>query len=201
MHIVYSLAHIFAVTQLGQIIVGPIVEENTSQKLGLLWLRFTGQMVNFYRGVGDKHSKDESLFVRETYRREPSSSSIFSCHVPWKTAPGVVGVSWCLSPMWQFEVLTWCGLSLTGASGLVLAVVEGERQICHIFVVCAAMLMEHSKRSCVFSLFLASSIKSSIKRTLSWVFWSSSRSRGHFWQSISICLYFLRSRDSWHVVD
>ena len=29
--------------------------------------------------------------------------------------------------------------------GLVFAVDEGKRQICHIFVVCAAMLMEHSK--------------------------------------------------------
>ena len=38
------------------------------------------------------------------------------------------------------------GLHLeSGASGLILAVVEGERQICHIFVVCAAMLVEHSQ--------------------------------------------------------
>ena len=45
-------------------------------------------------------------------------------------------------------VIYWrrCGLSLTGASGLILAVVEGERQICHTFVVCAAMLVEHSQR-------------------------------------------------------
>ena len=38
-----------------------------------------------------KHSKDESIFVRETSRRGPSSSSIFLCRVPWKTAPGVCG--------------------------------------------------------------------------------------------------------------
>ena len=38
-----------------------------------------------------KHSKDESIFLRETYRGEPSSSSVFLCRIPWKTAPGVGG--------------------------------------------------------------------------------------------------------------
>ena len=47
----------------------------------------------FYRGVDVKHSKDESIIVRETSRGEPLSSSIFLCRVPWKTAPGVGGVS------------------------------------------------------------------------------------------------------------
>ena len=41
--------------------------------------------------VDVKHSRDESIFVRETYRVEPSSSSVFSCWVPWNTAPGVGG--------------------------------------------------------------------------------------------------------------
>ena len=94
----------------------------------------------------DNFPKTSQCFVRETYRREPSSSSYILVSRSLEDGTwSLWGVSWCLSPLWQFKVLTWCGISLTGAWGLILAVVEGERQICHIFVVCAAMLVEHSQ--------------------------------------------------------
>ena len=35
--------------------------------------------------------------------------------------------------------------SESGASGLILAVIEGERQICHILVVCLAVFVEHGQ--------------------------------------------------------
>ena len=35
--------------------------------------------------------------------------------------------------------------SESGASGLVLAMVEGKRQICHVLVVCSAMFVEHGQ--------------------------------------------------------
>ena len=35
--------------------------------------------------------------------------------------------------------------SESGASGLILAVIEGKRQICHILVVCSAVFVEHGQ--------------------------------------------------------
>ena len=105
-----------------------------------------------------KRSKNESIFERETYRGVTVVIVYFLMSRALEDGTwGWGGVLMSVTGLGQFEVFTWCGLSLIGTGGLVFAVVAGKRQICHIFVVCACMLVKHCKPVKVILRFLLTS--------------------------------------------
>ena len=70
---------------------------------------------------------------------------MFLCRVPRKTTPGVGG--FLISVTDSGDSLKWIGtgISLVGASGPILTIVNDVGQVCHVLIVAAWMLVKHCK--------------------------------------------------------